>query len=362
VTASVELIRNPSSEIYAVEVVVLSFALLYGFGVWPVVPTIISVAAFVTFTWTVMVPRVADGTLPAPELVEVAVPAVLATVVIYHARRRDQAIRRARFLAELDRRRAAARERLGRMTSHELRTPLTVAGGYVEQLLATETDPVRREDLLVVEGELRHLARITDRLVRAVALDLGAPDEVTDVKHLLDDVKRRWEVVTERDLVVDCGVDTVAVNAGRLRAALDTLVENAVRYTGEGDRIRLFAERIGDELAVGVSDAGPGLSPERLAHINEAADDAVDAEDVDDADGSASERLRDTYSQTGFGLRMVASVAMTAGGRLEAGTAREGGARLAIVLGGAGSAGHRTSSVRGVDRDNDPEVPVRSRK
>ena len=61
----------------------------------------------------------------------------LATIVMFHVRRRVQAVDQANRLAEADRRRAAARDRLSRMTSHELRTPLTIAAGYVEHCWPT---------------------------------------------------------------------------------------------------------------------------------------------------------------------------------------------------------------------------------
>ena len=58
---------------------------------------------------------------------------------------------------------------------------------------------------------------------------------------MLEEVRRRWSGVVDRDLVVDSRVHLVPVNGERLRAALDTLVENSVRYTVDGDRICLFS-------------------------------------------------------------------------------------------------------------------------
>jgi two-component system OmpR family sensor kinase len=360
VCASVALVANPSSEIYAVELVVLSFAVLYGFAVWPVLPTMLSIGGFVTLTAAVMIPRVLDGALPAAELIEVVVPAVLAGCVIFHVRRREQALERVRRLAEVERRRAAARERLSRMTSHELRTPLTVAGGYVDRLLDGETDAERREDLTTVHGEIRQLSRVTDRLVRAVAMDLGAPDQPTELGPVLAEVERRWSGVVERELVVDCTVAAVPVNADRLQAALDTLVENAVRYTADGDSIRLFATETAEGTAVGVADSGAGLSPALLAHVNAAADHDIADTERPPAATSAGGLLRDTYSQTGFGLRLVASVASTAGGRLVASESPEGGAQLAIVIGPGDPGRQRTTTVSTTVRSSEPDVAVRS--
>ncbi|QKE83929.1 HAMP domain-containing sensor histidine kinase [Arthrobacter sp. NEB 688] len=321
------LLLVPSVELAAVEIVVLSFAVLYGFGSWPVVRTVVSVTGFAVVAAAIMLPRVLRGDLPAVELVEVVTPVVLAAVVTYHVRRRDDAIDTAEALATADRRRARARERLGRMTSHELRTPLTIARGYVDHLAASEPDDQRREDLTTVREELDQLTRLADRLVRAVSLDLGAPDVPSDAAELLDDVRRRWSVITDRELVVRADEGPVALNPERLRAALDTLVENSVRYTGAGDRICLFSESYDDRVEVGVEDSGPGMSADLVETVNRGQSAPDDDEEAD-----VSALLRDAYSQTGFGLRIVQGIARSAGGHLVAGRGTDGGARVALVV------------------------------
>ena len=177
------------------------------------------------------------------------------------------------------------------------------------------------------------LARVTDRLVRAVALDLGAPDETTDVGPLLEDVRRRWSGVVDREVVVDSRVRTVPVNGERLRAALDTLVENAVRYTVTGDRICLFSavgrgSRRGGRRRLrgpGCPTSSSSASSPRPTRRTTSVDTSVGAE-------AAAQRLRDLYSRTGFGLRLVAGIARTAGGRIVASRSAYGGARVALSI------------------------------
>jgi signal transduction histidine kinase len=364
--AAAGLLLVPSMEILGIEAVVLSFALLYGFGMWPVARTVVSILAFAAFAALVMVPRAQSGAVPDSELVEVVVPLGLAMIVIYHVRRREEALHRVHELAAADRRRARARERLSRMTSHELRTPLTIASGYVDHLLEGERDEERREDLLTVRDELEQLGRVCERLVRAVALDLGAPDAVTYLPPLLDEVRRRWAVVADRDVVVDCRAATVPVNAARLRAALDTLVENSVRYTRPGQRIRLFATEADGRVEVGVADAGPGLPPTLVVLVNSGADlPHAPGEGPPAAESTVTspESLQDLYSRTGFGLRIVAAIAQSAGGRLVAGRGREGGARLALsvpVTGDRARVDYRTTRLTEAVRTSPSPAAVRT--
>ncbi len=330
VACALAVLLVPQYELAAIETVILTFAVLYGFGAWPVVRTVVSVTAFAGFAAVVMAPRVTRGQLPPIEMVEVVTPVVLAVVVTYHVRRRDAAIATAAALAEADQRRARARERLGRMTSHELRTPLTIARGYVDHLVSSEPDLQRRDDLTTVREELDQLTRVSDRLVRAVSLDLGAPDVAADSADLLEEVRRRWSVVVDRDIVVHSSVRSVPVHPDRLRAALDTLVENSVRYTPPGSRISLFSERgPGNHIEVGVADRGTGMSDELLSRVNAwqpSGDDDVPVK------ADVSSQLRDAYSQTGFGLRIVQAIARQAGGRLVAGPTDEGGTRVALSI------------------------------
>lgn len=333
VAAMTFLVYTPVEELVVIEVVIFSFAVLYGFGAWPVLPTAACLGLFGLFASIVMIPRALNGELPPVELVELVAPLTLAGVVIFHVRRREQAVLHANRLAEAERRRALARERLSRMTSHELRTPLTIATGYVEHLLRDEDDEQRREDLLTVRDELGQLGRVGERLVRAVALDLGAPDEATDVHALLDEVRRRWSVVVDRDLVVDCTLPRVSVNEERLRAAIDTLVENSVRYTDRGDRICLFSTAVDGHAEVGVEDSGLGLSDELAALItSDSETDGDQAVDTSVSSDAAAQRLRDMHSRTGFGLRLVAGIARGAGGRVVASRSTYGGARVALAL------------------------------
>ncbi len=102
---------------------------------------------------------------------------------------------------------------------------------------------------------------------------------------------------------------------------MDTLIENALRYTGEGDTIRVIVRSVGATALVGVADSGPGLDRCRAHELNDriAADDARDS-------------VSDARSQTGLGLLLVREVADARGGRLTVGRSAEGGALMLMAL------------------------------
>ena len=53
----------------------------------------------------------------------------------------------------------------------------------------------------------------------------------------------------------------------RLRQVLSNLLDNAIKFTEPGGRIRLAASRAGREAVVVVSDTGRGFEPQELTHI-----------------------------------------------------------------------------------------------
>jgi two-component system sensor histidine kinase KdpD len=59
----------------------------------------------------------------------------------------------------------------------------------------------------------------------------------------------------------------VTADPDRLERVLANLVENALRYSPEEGRVTVSAWREGDNMMVGVSDAGPGIPPDQRERI-----------------------------------------------------------------------------------------------
>ncbi len=160
---------------------------------------------------------------------------------------------------------------------HDLRTPLTTLRGYAEALDAGEIEP---DDLARVGGVLH---RQTDRLSRLVE-DLTLlsrlqarefslrPEDVDLSAHLAglvaaqDDraVKLHVKLVTDLE---DVGV--VEIDPDRISQIVGNLIDNALRYTPERGTVTLRLEKSGDAVILRVTDTGPGIDKEDLAHVFE---------------------------------------------------------------------------------------------
>jgi len=112
-----------------------------------------------------------------------------------------------------------------------------------------------------------------------------------------------------------------------LRTGLDTLVENAIRYTSEGDTIRLAGSRRHEQVFMGVFDSGVGLSDQQIMAIN-AGDESTP---VSTTVGTvAGVETTGSLRGTGLGLSIVRALAHARGGTLNASHAPEGGAAMVI--------------------------------
>lgn len=60
---------------------------------------------------------------------------------------------------------------------------------------------------------------------------------------------------------------TVDVDRGRIEAALDALIENAVRASRPGSRIELTSEPSAATLTIAVADHGAGIAPGDLPYV-----------------------------------------------------------------------------------------------
>lgn len=308
----------PGEETIPYHVAWASFALLYGLGNWGLRRALSGLALCTLLTGAVLVTRAATGVIAISETAEIPLMSILMVLMIWHVRRRQIALAAVTTMAQREREQARDRERLTRLTSHEMRTPLTISRGYIELLLNREQEPDKRRDLEVVDDELDRLTRVTERLVRVIRLQGEAEVRLLDLDAMLLQTVQRWSPVARRNWVVDARAGEHDGSAERMRASLDTLIENALRYTSDGDTIRLTGSRTAQQIELSVADSGAGLSDEQLAAINDAA--------------KGVEPPRDALSQTGLGLELVRGLVTAHGGRLLAGAAPEGGALLVMQI------------------------------
>jgi signal transduction histidine kinase len=280
----------------------VSLTLLYGFRVWRLAPTAAVLGSVVVTTGTLIMVDARRGTQEWGELFEVPLMSAMFLAMVWHGRRRQQAMDVVSALAESRASLLERQERFLHDASHELRTPVTIAHGHLEVL---RSEHGRSAELDVALDELRRIEHIVGRLLLLAKAD--QPDFITrraiDLEPFLEDVFMRWSEVAPRAWrlgPVACGV--LDADEEAIRSALDAVLENAVKYTADGGTIEIRAHTVGAELVIEVDDDGCGIPADAVERIFErfARADAARTR----AEGGV-----------GLGLAIVDAIAKAHGGR-----------------------------------------------
>jgi len=160
------------------------------------------------------------------------------------------------------------------IVSHELRTPLTSVYGAAVTLRQHALDEDRRNALLdIVSTESARLARLLDDILWVSRLDSGrAGPFITRVEPLplatdvVDATRTHLPPGLSVELQHDGAPPAVAADPDKLRQVLVNLIENAVKYSGEG-RIEVRMHRRDGRVRFSVHDEGPGIPPDQQDRI-----------------------------------------------------------------------------------------------
>jgi two-component system, OmpR family, sensor kinase len=306
------------------------FALAFGFGTWNRWQLFTSLAWYTLATGAALERSWLLGHIGWDETAtEIPLMFSLALLMAWQVRRRRTALAQVTRLAERDVQASRDRERLMQLTSHELRTPLTIAGGYIE-LLQTRAGVLEdQQDLSVVADELDRLRRVSDRLIRMMRLHEDTTNEIVDFDQVMAQAVERWRVVADRRWMLDAGAGRALGSPERLRTCLDTLIENAIRYTCVGDTIRLVGSRQLQQVVLRVLDDGIGLSDHQLMAINAGEQAPLRGAGPGMVAGTGADMV-DPLAGTGLGLSIVREAAHVRGGTLHAAHAPGGGASLTL--------------------------------
>ena len=203
--------------------------------------------------------------------------------------------------------------------AHQLRTPLATALLYAANLAKPglgEEDRTRFAEKIL--ARLRHLERLIQDMLSFVRGQTGQW-ETLSVAELLGELRQIMEPQMEARGVAlsvedHSGAAMLRCERKALTGALINLLENALQASSSGGRVRLGADRIGeDRLALRVKDCGRGF-------------DAVLGDRL-------FEPFFTTRSEgTGLGLAIVRSVAEAHGGQVEARSAPGQGSEFTLKI------------------------------
>ncbi|MFE4869986.1 ATP-binding protein [Streptomyces sp. NPDC056682] len=205
--------------------------------------------------------------LPAEDRRVLGAFAAQAAVVLDRRRLQEEADQ-ARLYAEGDRIRTA----LLAAVSHDLRTPLASIKASVTSLRSDDVEWSEADEAELLEGiELGadRLDHLVGNLLDMSRLQTGTVTPIIREIDLDEVIPMALGGVPEDSVVLDIPEDLpmVAVDPGLLERAVANVVENAVKYSPEGERVLVAASAIADRVEVRVADQGPGVPDEAKSRI-----------------------------------------------------------------------------------------------
>jgi two-component system OmpR family sensor kinase len=157
--------------------------------------------------------------------------------------------------------------------AHELRTPLTALHLQLGMLARAGNESERAAAMDTLSAGVQRAIRLIEQMLSLARQEPRTGNPRGPVR--LDELAREvvGELVPLADLRhIDLGVTaapavTVSADADALRTLVRNLVDNAVRYAGEGGRVDVSVGSAAGGGQVTVSDDGPGIEPEERERV-----------------------------------------------------------------------------------------------
>lgn len=208
--------------------------------------------------------------------------------------------------------------------SHELRTPLTAIRGFAELHRQGAVEGVEKTKELIgrIEKESMRMGSLVEDLLFLARSDEARPltKEPVEIKQLVDEcVASARAAGPDHSLTAHCDDEIFLLGDNkRIHQALANLLANARTHTPAGTPIEVRVVANDHEVAISVSDTGPGLTPEDQSRIFER---------FFRADPS---RVRSSGEGSGLGLSIVDAIMKAHGGSVSVASELGNGATFTL--------------------------------
>lgn len=159
--------------------------------------------------------------------------------------------------------------------AHELRTPLAALKVQAQVALRAQADDSRLHALSQVIAGVDRMTHLVEQLLTLARVDPesqgAAPSRIDPAGPVATVCAELLPVARQRNqtLAVDVAEGcAVAVSVAWLQIAVRNLLDNALRYAGEGARIEMRLARTPSGCMLSVADDGPGVAPDLRARLS----------------------------------------------------------------------------------------------
>jgi len=209
--------------------------------------------------------------------------------------------------------------------AHDLRTPMTRLRGAAEFALQDPDNPTalkealadcleESERVLTMLHTLMDVAEAETGAVRLELTDVSVPELVKDIADLYEFVAEEQHIAIRTELPNEL---TVKADRNRIQQVIANLVDNAIKYSGDGREVMVTAHATNHQAVITVADGGIGISPNEIDKIWDRL--------------YRGDRSR-TQRGLGLGLSFVRAIVLAHGGTVEVKSDLNEGAKFTVSL------------------------------
>lgn len=195
------------------------------------------------------------------------------------------------------------------MASHELKTPLTSVNLYLQMLARGHADDKNKKFINQSVNQINKLTALISDLLDVSKIQSGKlmlrPDHfglvelIDDVVEIIQETNSTHKILVEKDITAN---RTVYADKHRLEQVLINLLNNAIKYSPNADKVILKLSGKHDQIRVEVKDFGIGIPQDQHERIF--------------ARFYRIEELGPAYSGLGIGLYLSSEIVNRHGGKL----------------------------------------------
>lgn len=160
--------------------------------------------------------------------------------------------------------------------SHEFKTPIVSILGFANLMKKKELSETAKEEYLtIITSECRRLSELSSNVLNlskvesiSVLTDVVLFNVSEQIREALLLLEQKW---TEKKILFDLDLEECHIfgNPDLLKQVWVNLLDNAVKFSPEGERIIIRAHKNNGEFRFSVTDRGPGMKPKTQEKIFE---------------------------------------------------------------------------------------------
>jgi len=209
--------------------------------------------------------------------------------------------------------------------SHELRSPLTSIEGFSQALIdgTASDEETKLKAATIINEEANRLKRQVDELLelsRMQSNQIRIGNETVNIKEVLEHCSEIYEVQAKQNMnTIELKTPSeliVAGDADRLEQVFNNLIDNAIKNSPAGGKIKINSSRFKDKFAqIVVEDEGPGIPGDQIPYVFE-----------------GFYQVTGSRTGVGLGLAIAREIVVAHHGSIEVNSQPGEGARFTVIL------------------------------